>query len=114
MTLTPDQERQQVITVGMALKLAHMTRFQATECAYRDAELQIRANDAERQRTEDIRSQRRNRNRCYMLLAGFILALVWPVATLSVIHWTAGLRWTPAISVVGDLAVTTYAYFRKY
>lgn len=110
----PGSQRAAPMSVGMALKLANMTRAQAAEQAWRNAELQIRQADADRQVIEDVRSQRRNRNRSYMLLAGFVLAIVWPLVAKGVLNWPAGLTWTPAIAVVGDLCVTTYAYFRKY
>ena len=62
-------ERNSEMTVGMSLKLAYMTRAQAVEQAWREAELQIRDADAARQETEDTRSRRRNRNRLGVLAA---------------------------------------------
>ncbi len=111
---TVANEEHSMMPVGMALKLANMTRAQAIEEAWRNTELQIRDAESGRQAIEDKRSYRRNRNRLYMLSAGFIMALVWPLVTQSLLHMNAGLKWTSAISVTGDLAVTAYALWRKY
>lgn len=105
--------RESNMSVGMAVKLAGMTRSQACEQAYRDAELQIRHADMARQRTEDVRSIRRNRNRLYMLLAGFFMALLWP-AFCNAAGLPGLVQWTAAIAVTGDLAVTAYALVRRY
>lgn len=108
-----DAARHAPISVGMAIKLADMTRGQACEQSYRDTELQLRASDSARQRTEDVRSVRRNRNRLYMLLAGFGMALAWP-ALCHLANFASGLQWTAAIAVTGDLAVTAYALWKRY
>jgi hypothetical protein len=99
--------------VSMALDLASTAKREAIDHAWDDAAGQITQADAARQRTEDIRSVRRNRNRLYMLLAGFVMALLWPLICTA-LHMPAGKQWTSAISVTGDLTVTAYALLKRY
>ena len=110
---TPEEQRQQIMTVGMALKLAELTRKQAMEEAYRDTELMLRESDTVRQMKEDIRSIRRNRNRALMLMAGFVLALIWPTFAAA-IHDPALKQWTTALAMLGDLLVVLYSWFKRY
>jgi hypothetical protein len=99
--------------VSMAVDLAHAAKREAIDHAWDDSAGQIRDADAIRQRFEDVRSVRRNRNRLYMLLAGFVMALAWPLICTA-LHLPAGKQWTSAISVTGDLTVTAYALWKRY
>lgn len=101
------------MTVSMALKLAELHRKQSLEEAWRQTELQIRESECIQKMKEDIRSIRRNRNRAVMLLAGFILALIWPAFT-TLIHDPALKQWTTALAMLGDLAVVLYSWVRRY
>lgn len=114
LTSPPAQLRAMVMTLSMALKLAAMTRAQAVEQAYRDAELQIRQSDLTRQATEDLRSIRRNRNRVFVLCMGLVMSILWPAIMLHFFHSTVGTAWTTAVANTGDMLVTLYAWRRRY
>lgn len=112
--LTPEAEREALMTVGRALKLAHMTIGQAQEVAYRDAELLIREMDRVRQAVEDKRSRHRNLNRLLVLIVSLTCALLWPMIMMDVFHSVVGTAWTTAVANTGDIGVTAYALKRRY
>ncbi len=102
------------MTVGMALKLAAITRAQALEQAYREVVLMLRESDDARQIFEDRRSVRRNRNRLAVLTMGLTASILWPLIMLHVFHSSVGTVWTTAVSNTADMAVTAYALWRHY
>lgn len=109
----PAEQRAEYMTVGMALKLAHLTIAQACEQAYRDTELMLREQDAIRQHTEDLRSRRRNRNRLLVLAIGISMAWFWPWL-MTVTGLFAMIRWTTMAALCCEAIETAYAYFREY
>ena len=108
------EERAAYMPVSMALKLAQLTLKQACEQAYRDTELLIREADQARQAIEDKRSVYRNRNRTYVLLAGFAISLVWPVLAVQMFQSNELANYASALGYTGDIAITLRALHRRY
>jgi uncharacterized membrane protein affecting hemolysin expression len=78
----------------------------------------LRVADATRQSTEDVRSERRNRNRMWTLLVGLLISIV---LTYTLSHDVFGTWATKtlgpysfAITIALDSMLTVYAYIRRY
>jgi hypothetical protein len=73
----------------------------------------IKRADSERQQIEDVRANRRNRNRFLTLLVALIMGFLTPFGLK-----TMGLAWMLpyafAIILVPDAMITAYAYIRHY
>jgi len=100
------------VTWGQLVRCnAYLTR-NAIAQSERNIELMLREQYMTRSQFEDHRSVRRNRNRIYMLLAGFFMSLLWPDLALHVFHNVALTAWTTAISSTGDITVTLWALWK--
>lgn len=65
-------------------------------------------------REEDIRANHRNRNRIMILTVALIGLFTIPIIIESVLQAPGLLKFSAAISVVPDFALTLYALIRKY
>lgn len=68
---------------------------------------------ADRQRAEDIRANRRNRNRSLTLFVALGMFFIVPPA-MQALGLSAYLVYAPVIAIFPDALITLYAYIRKY
>ena len=72
-----------------------------------------RAEDT-RQRTEDVRADRRNRNRALTLVVAVAMTFIVPYVVANIIGAPGILKYSTGIAIVPDALITLYAYIRKY
>lgn len=63
---------------------------------------------------EDLRADRRNRNRMMMLLVVLLMTFVVPWFVSTIINSPGLLKYSTAIAIVPDTLLTMYAAWRKY
>jgi hypothetical protein len=107
---SPEEIRNRTATVETVMKLQRIAHGQILETILREIELADRA----RQEIEDVRSQRRNVNRCIMIAVAWAASLVVPILALKVLHSTGLAFYASSIGYTGDLVVTTWALIRRY
>lgn len=70
--------------------------------------------DKERQEREDLRANRRNRNRSLTLVVALLFTFAVPYIVANVIHDAPLLKYATGIAIIPDALITLYAYWRKY
>lgn len=94
----------------LAFQSEQLQKF-AREIAHEVAQEEANKAINERQRTEDIRANRRNRNRFLTLLVALIMGFVTP--TLCVFLGIA-IAYSFVVILLPDALITLYALIRKY
>jgi hypothetical protein len=102
--------RRQYVTMGMLLKAQHLFRRELIDAVTREIELA----DRERQQTEDHRSAKRNGNRVLVILLAWVCSLVAPLVLVRLTHSLYVGLFSGGIGYTADLAVTAYAWLRRY
>lgn len=72
------------------------------------------AADMERQKLEDVRANRRNRNRSYTLVVALLFTFCVPYIMANVMHNVGLLKYSTGIAIVPDTFITLYAWMRHY
>lgn len=108
----------QVITVHdhikiMAVQAEHYARY-ADETARTIARAEIARSRAETQATEDLRANRRNRNRTYTLIVALMFTFLVPYIVANILHDASLLKYATGIAIIPDALITLWAYVRKY
>lgn len=104
-----------VLRQSSEIAKAHVTTERSRrEVAEAEEQVRLAALDAERQKLEDTRANRRNRNRCLTLVVAVIFTFAVPWFVTSVLVAPQILKYSVGIAIIPDTLITLYAYYRKY
>jgi hypothetical protein len=107
---TPQEIRDRVVTIEMLLKAQRLQRGEIMATVLRELEL----TDRQRQETEDTRSAKRNSNRVLVILLAWVCSLIAPLVLVKLTHSLCVGLFSGGIGYTADLAVTAYAWLRRY
>lgn len=97
----------------LAYQAEMYARF-ATETATTVAKREVTRALAETQATEDLRANRRNRNRTYTLIVALMFTFLVPYVVANILHDASLLKYATGIAIIPDALITLWAYVRKY
>jgi hypothetical protein len=70
--------------------------------------------DVSRQKTEDVRANRRNRNRSYTLVVALLFTFMVPYVVADVLQIPGLLKYATGIAIIPDTFITLYAWMKHY
>lgn len=96
----------------IAAQAEHHRRY-ADETAHSIAQREVATVLAQRQQAEDVRANKRNRNRSLTLIVALGMFFIVPPG-MQALGLAAYLVYAPVIAIFPDALITLYAYIKKY
>jgi hypothetical protein len=74
----------------------------------------VKQSEADAKALEDVRANRRNRNRTYTLVVALMFTFLVPYIVANILHDASLLKYATGIAIFPDALITLWAYVRKY
>jgi hypothetical protein len=87
---------------------------QVPKVAAEVAQNEIVKADDERQHLEDMRANKRNRNRTYTIMVALLMTFAVPYAVGNILHAPEVLRYSTGIAIFPDFLITMFAWWKHY
>ena len=110
----PEDQERIVVHKDALLAFVKQTINEAQAYAEEAAAKIVKEADQTRQAFEDIRANRRNRNRSLTLVVAVMMTFFVPWFVSTVVQDPQILRYSTGIAIIPDSLITFYAYWRKY